>query len=293
MARHDDRDDAINDSAFWFSGVAARATGPNKIYGTAGSDDLTGTEGDDVFAVYQNLAGDGGNDTIYGLGGDDRFIFGATFTDADLVFGGAGKDRVIIQGTFDTDIILGPDNFNGVERVSLRSGLPSSDYKIVLLDGVEVRSVKGSATGTAYIDASEVTDHRVRLSGGLDDDTLISGQHGGTLYGGLGADTLLGGLGADTFLYRTSSDSISAIDLISAFGSDDEIFLDFFDFTGTFHIGRTDGRVGDVIARYDAQADLTVLRIYLDGDKQPDAFIHITGDVTDLTVILENHLVLA
>lgn len=53
------------------------------------------------------------------------------------------------------------------------------------------------------------------------------------------------------------------------------------DYTGTtdrdFHFGRTAERAGDMLVGYDEARDLTVLRVFIDGDRVPDFILHFTG----------------
>ena len=68
--------------------VASFVVRPQTLLGSAGQDTLSGGSGDDV------LDGGADNDTERGNAGDDLFGQGAAANGADVLFGGAGYDRV-------------------------------------------------------------------------------------------------------------------------------------------------------------------------------------------------------
>jgi len=75
--------------------VQCLGTAVNRI-GTAGDDNLMGTDAADGFLAF------GGNDTASGLGGDDRFCLG---DGNDTGLGGSGKD--LLQGELGNDVLKG------------------------------------------------------------------------------------------------------------------------------------------------------------------------------------------
>lgn len=50
-------------------------------------------------------------------------------------------------------------------------------------------------------------------------------------------------------------------------------------FQRDFHLGRTADRVGDIVVKYDATADETIVKVFTDHDKIADFVVHLTGDV--------------
>src|SRR6185295_5180093 len=86
---------------------------------------ITGTPNGDFFDLSQ-----GGNDTASGLGANDGFFFGAAFTAADTVDGGAGNnDQIGLQGDYTggNALVLGATTIANVEAIVV---LPGFSYDI-------------------------------------------------------------------------------------------------------------------------------------------------------------------
>ena len=180
---------------------ASGMTDAARQYGNDGDDVLIGGAGNDTQrggAGNDRIFGNDGNDRIYGDAGADELYGGAgndtIYADSDdtVIDGGAGTDRVIVQGDGDFSIDLAASS---VERV----------------DG---------AGGNDTLDGSGATS-RVRLYGNGGDDMLIGGSANDVLNGGDGNDTLVGnggndnmtgGAGDDTFIGGAGSDTMSGGD---------------------------------------------------------------------------------
>jgi Ca2+-binding RTX toxin-like protein len=137
------------------------------------------------------------------------------------------------------------------------------------------------------------------LSGGTGDDILNGGNGIDLLLGGAGADTLDGGLGDDRFAFLTAGDStLSAMDTINGFsadGTEDEIDLDAFDFSGvvataikgTTVLSFTESDELDFFD--DAGTDRAVVVQYFSGNAQVYVDVNQDGNLTtadDLVVRL-------
>ena len=73
-----------------------RGLGRRHLQGRRGGNAITGTALADYFDLSQ-----GGNDTVFGLASNDAFYFGAAFTGADTVDGGAGtNDQIGLEGNY-------------------------------------------------------------------------------------------------------------------------------------------------------------------------------------------------
>ncbi|MGZ9098239.1 MAG: beta strand repeat-containing protein, partial [Brevundimonas sp.] len=82
------------------------------ISGDGNDNTVSGTAGADVYDLSQ-----GGDDTVSGLGGDDGFYFGAAYTSADTVDGGAGSlDQIGLQGNYGSTTL---GAMTGVEQLVL------------------------------------------------------------------------------------------------------------------------------------------------------------------------------
>ncbi len=166
--------------------------GDHLLIGGAGNDTINGNNGNDLFLLQQ-----GGNETVGGGAGDDGFYFGATYTVADIVNGGAGsRDQVGLQGNYAAGVTLG--SLLGVEMV-------------VLLPGNDVRF--GDTANNSYdynlvADASTaVSSNRLTIQANtlrVGEDFTFDGSATGIdflIYGGFGTDNLTGGSGNDGFFF--------------------------------------------------------------------------------------------
>src|SRR5215510_11915161 len=111
------------------------------INGTTGSDDLSGTSGDDIIhggTPSGNNYLDVGNDILRGLGGNDQ-LFGDAFN--DILIGGAGADA--LDGGADIDTASYADSPAGI-LVDLTAGqIAGGDADGDTLTSIEI--VEGSA----------------------------------------------------------------------------------------------------------------------------------------------------
>jgi len=180
----------------------------------------------------------GGNDTANGGSGNDYIYFGAAFTAADNVVGGAGTDTVGLLGTY--DLTLGANTLSGVETFSLLSGTAAGGtdhvtYAITTVDsnvpaGGRLTVYAGGllADESLFFNGYAETDGALSVYGGAGNDTFaggpandafVGGAGDDTMYGlggmdwlegGLGADTMRGGPGNDLFVYQSAGESTAA-----------------------------------------------------------------------------------
>jgi Ca2+-binding RTX toxin-like protein len=174
--------------------AAASAT----LFGGAGRDHISGTEGGDWINGGGSVSGDpfspgpiaDGADTLLGLGGNDH-IFGnaqnavqGSADGGDLIDAGAGSDYV--NGNAGDDTIQGG---SGSDRLYGGSGndLIMGDDDSAVLNGQ-------AAPGNDHLNGNKGND---TLLGGFGDDDLHGGQGDDVLHGGEGNDFLAGDLGND------------------------------------------------------------------------------------------------
>ncbi|HEY0085783.1 MAG TPA: calcium-binding protein, partial [Allosphingosinicella sp.] len=232
-----------------FTGTSATGQG---VRGNGLDNDMVTGAGNDLLVLD-----DGGNDTVASGGGADFFYFGAAWTAADKVDGGAGFDTVALLGSY--NMLLDAGHLTGVERLNLYTGLhepggTAASYSITTTDsavaaGTALNILAGSlrAEETLVFNGSAEKDGRFTVTAGAGNDILAGGAKndylaGGagkdslyglfgndTLYGGLGADMLDGGAGKDFFQYHSAAESTGLnFDTLSRFdASADRIDLPF------------------------------------------------------------------
>jgi Ca2+-binding RTX toxin-like protein len=174
--------------------------------GTPGDDSIVGTEREDIIRVEQ-----GGIDFVGGNGGNDVFYFGAAFTAADQVDGGAGDDRLIVRGSY-PNLVLGSGNLTNVERLVLLSSGNSAyepaaagpfSYAVTLFDpAVTAVSLVVDASGLGAneiltFNGAQESGAALLVTGGAGGDALTGGLGNDSLNGGAGDDNLAGGAGID------------------------------------------------------------------------------------------------
>jgi hypothetical protein len=202
------------------SGAALFKIGPlTYIAGGSGNDTVTGSP--TVGGLFDLSAG--GNDTATGGSGNDGFQFGAAYTSADHVDGGAGtNDQIALQGDYSAGVILSGSSIVNVEAMAL---LPGFNYNLTTTDTLVPSgktftfwSVSMASANHVSIDGSAETDGLFHFYLGQGDDTAIGGAGADIFYAEGGADTLTGNGGADTFAYLAVSDSTGpAYDTITDF----------------------------------------------------------------------------
>lgn len=148
--------------------------GYNVIVGTAGNDNLSGTNGSDCI-----LGGDG-NDTLNGAGGNDYLCGG---NGDDQLNGSDGND--VMRGEAGNDTLIGGKNDDTLDGGDGDDSLDGGDDNDFLVGGNGNDSLIGGKNNDV-------------LDGGNGNDTLSGGSDNDILVGGPGTDNLNGGAGTDT-----------------------------------------------------------------------------------------------
>jgi len=212
--------------------IGTSATGQT-VAGNTLDNAITMGSGNDVLDLSS-----GGNDTANGGGGNDYVYFGAAFTAADSIVGGAGTDTVGLLGNY--NLTLGANSLSGVENLSLLSGTAAGGtehvtYSITTVDanvpaGGRLTVYGGGllADESLFFNGYAETDGALSVYGGAGNDTFaggpandafVGGAGDDTMYGlggsdwlegGLGADTMRGGLGNDLYVYQSAAESTAA-----------------------------------------------------------------------------------
>jgi methionine-rich copper-binding protein CopC len=199
--------------------VAISLAPDNVINGDGGNNNLDGTPLGDLFDLRQ-----GGNENVRGFDGNDGFYFGAAYTVADIVDGGAGNlDQIGLQGNYSGGVTLG--SMAGVEMLVLLSGANAGfgdtannlyDYVI----GVDQNTV---VSGNKLI----IQANQLRAG----EDLTFNGSASGIdvlIYGGSGTDLLTGGSGSEGFYFGQGR--FNASDVVNGGGGT----MDQFGLQGNF-----------------------------------------------------------
>ena len=173
------------------------------ISGGNGSDNLTGTAGDDTISGGNGkdiLSGDAGNDTLDGGNGKDS-LFGGDGN--DVLIGGNGNDD--LHGDGGNDILIGgegADDLDGglgiLDRASYRNSASGLTADLLIS-----ANNTGEAVGDTYVGIEG-------LEGSNFNDILRGDNNNNFLIGGAGADVLDGRGGFDFASYITSMIGLTA-----------------------------------------------------------------------------------
>jgi serralysin len=305
----------------YFSSIGAIANNICIAYGgkvpgamSAWIENASGGSADDILIgneINNLLSGGGGNDTLnltYGgnddaLGGEgnDLFIVGGALTKTDRLDGGAGTDRVLMDGNYSGGLKFTGSTLVNIERIDLTAG---NSYQITSSDGTVsaglLFTVDGSTLGADDIltfKGNRETDARFVLKGGAGDDDLTGGRGSDTLSGGDGDDILNGGRGSDQITLGGGDDRIVYLAVVeSAQGGRDRILDmtadDILDLSAIdantglggnqafFQAAGLSGTAGQFTLVYDNSADESLLSADVNGDGVADLLITLNGDVT-------------
>jgi Ca2+-binding RTX toxin-like protein len=174
------------------------------LFGSAGSDTLTGGSGGD------QLFGQAGNDALLGKGGSD-FLFGGAGDDTltggrgdDQVFGQAGNDRMIWNPGDGSALNEGGA---GNDTVEVIGGNASEAFTATAI-GSRVRFDR-VAPAPFFLDIGTSENLVLNMSGGDDSFTADGTIAGLIVDGGAGNDTILGGDGNDTLTGAAGDDVLT------------------------------------------------------------------------------------
>ena len=183
----------------------------DELWGNGGANDIGDLDDDDVFRLDQ-----GGDDFVNGFAGDDFFYFGAAFTGADRVDGGAngeGGDTVVLDGDYFTvPLVLTASSLLNVERIIVRAGftydIKTVDENMAAGEALIVNAALLGPLDALLFDGSAESDGRYLLIGGHGNDDLTGGGADDTLIGGAGANSLDGGGGNDVVDYSFATGAV-------------------------------------------------------------------------------------
>ena len=204
------------------------------------------------------------------------------------IWDAGGIDQVVYDGTKDAVIDLRAATLEyevgGGGRVSYASGIFGG---FTIANGAVIENAR-SGSGNDVLNGNDAANKLLSQAG---NDTVNGFGGNDAIYAAGGADTLTGGTGKDVFLYAEVTDSGVGLgrDVITDFTrGEDKIDLD--QMGGKTFIGTAafSGQAGQV--NYHAGDGVTVVRVDVDGDRQTDFEIELSGllqldtsDFIDLT----------
>ena len=252
----------------------------NRIIGTPGADDITGTveladfidgrQGNDI------MRGDNGNDYLIGGNGDDIIsgdhVPSRTTESNDFINGQTGNDE--LYGRIGNDIIKGGEGNDKLFGGSGEDRLFGSAGDDLIFGGIVEgdRSFNPFPDGKDFLTGGAGNDF---LDGGAGDDTV-----NGTSYLSKGAgevDLLTGGQGRDTFVL---GDRRNAYYTQGGANQDFAIILDFE--VGIDRI-RLHGSASDYVLGYDSTENATALS-YLGGGGYEFVGVFADQDISGLSL---------
>lgn len=291
-------------------------SGVDGVDGTAGDDRLTGNDAANRFVLHggSDIVHAGGGDDYISF--QDVIVDAA---DRVLIDGGAGFDIFSIASTATNHLslttrgtqaaaertytITGVEGLSGGIHDDMLDGDRNANILIGyggndrlsggagddLLAGSGSVSWWGAGEARAWVvdpTVSQLYSDDDMLDGGAGNDTLYGNLGADTMIGGAGADRLTGGEGRDLFVYRAASDSRgAAIDTITDFETGDRIDVSAIDADAAlvgnqaFHLGASAARAGDIVWRYDAARDETLLTLFTNADARADMTIRFAGNI--------------
>ncbi|NMF96070.1 calcium-binding protein [Aromatoleum toluolicum] len=168
-------------------------TGIENIVGSRGSDNITGSDLDNV------LDGNDGNDKLFGLAGDDELL------------GGKGNDH-LTGGDGDDDLLgdKGNDHLDGGAGNDFLDGDDGNDKLTGGEGDDEIHGGSGNdniiaGNGFNIVDAGSGND---KVTAGDNDDIIDAGSGNDTIMAGAGNDDIFGGAGKDNIKAGDGDDFI-------------------------------------------------------------------------------------
>ncbi|MFA0810686.1 hypothetical protein [Microbulbifer epialgicus] len=270
-------------------------TNINEIDAGAGNDTVYGSQEADRILVSA------GSDNLYGNAGDDIFVLSGEDTGSNRIDGGEGFDTLLAGSSDDTITLLIFSGSATVERIDGGAGVNqlqgTSANNTLDFRGIELINI-ALINGAAGHDVIYGSDNADLIEGGLGSDTLYGeagddvfriteGDTGSDSYrGGEGRDTLLGTESDDTFIFSVFAGDAS-VEVIDGQGGTDKILgtnaNNTLDFSATELVGiaQIDGAAGNDSIYGTTQADTIIGgqgSDYLSGGDGDDTFIFTTGD---------------
>lgn len=210
---------------------------------------VSGTDSDDLFiagAQSDIFVPWEGSDSFDGRAGDDTVLYGDGLDAFDIINGGLGFDRMVVNGDYSSEVVLGASTILNFEMLDLDTTGDGFSYAFRFDDGNNggLLTIDANTAERVSLDGSQESDGAFDMHGSFGDDaltggggndimdaaggndTLVGGAGDDTLRGAFGGDTMEGGEGRDDFRYLSGSESTGAShDMIIGFDARKDVFL--------------------------------------------------------------------
>ncbi|RDI60135.1 calcium-binding protein [Microvirga subterranea] len=265
--------------------------GRDQLYGGSDNDRLDGGEGHD------RLDGGGGSDNLVGGNGND-YLTGGNDAVRDVLSGGAGRDRVVLQkedtalGGKDEDTLvitvydyLATDSVTYTLDLSKITGkgaanIGHQNMKAGQFENAEV-IIDGAGDGSLFIgskgdDSFNIWGSSGTVKGGAGNDRISVSSYGSetnpdlrySIDGGAGNDRITsyggnmitGGAGSDIFVMNWDATPGARVNTIMDFTSKDRLLLDYLSSTITMN------KANPLVAGSDPVANSTMAQFLYDTD---------------------------
>ena len=300
--------------------------GDDLLEGGAGHDTLHGGAGNDTFEYKK--ASDADGDNIQDFAAGDRIDFSALaahhFIGNEQFNGVAGEIRYDYTGNYGNSILPSElfilsslatpttieidSDGDGQADVFIAVKNHINFVETALNSGILIVADNQIKKGTALADVLKGGSGNDRLSGFGGKDTLIGGEGNDALLGGEGNDILDGGFGRDIYQGGSGNDTFRFtepdginLDIITDFGSGDQIFINipdfqlWGDFIGDAEFSGETGQYRYALISNSSDPTYGELQFDFDGDSATDASIRLINfsKMLEETAPNSNRLVIA
>ncbi|HZN67870.1 MAG TPA: calcium-binding protein [Tepidisphaeraceae bacterium] len=179
-------------------------SGADRLFGQSGNDVLSGNGAADLLVGGEgadDLTGGAGDDSAFGQSGNDRLVWNPG-DGSDVNEGGDGADEILVIGGAAGEVFTAAPN--GTRVRFERTGPAPFHIDIGTAETLSLRASAGDDTFTGAVGLAPLI--RLKIDGGVGNDTLNGSDGADELAGGDGNDTIDGNGGADLALMGEGDD---------------------------------------------------------------------------------------
>jgi Ca2+-binding RTX toxin-like protein len=278
-------------------------SGPDMIYGSEASENISAASGDDV--VYARggndlLIGGTGNDYLDGGRGDDAYRFSRGDGQDVVLDNWGGNDAVEFDGTVlpaDVSVIQASDGNDlvlsisgGTDTITLRSNMTDHDYwieQVRFADGTvwnHAQLVQASLANNAGNDTFYGSDDAETLGGGAGNDNLYGRSGDDIVIGGTGNDYLDGGKGNDVYRFSRGDGQDIVLD---NWGGNDTVEFDATVLSADVSVTQTNNGRDLILSIADSTDEITLRGTLVDSDLRIEQVRFADGTIWDHAALVQ------